>query len=187
MSDSFWSFSQVTKEWARSPLVTKFSGLILKMDRISPLFFLDRVPQRIATKFPRWERERERERESFFYTLDFRRYAKICEKGYIYIYISIYYLWFFSDCLWAKGEKLSRLLFPIAFIPNVLSLSFSSFSIFFSSNELSFPLKLQCPRDQCVKSIFLAVGIRLSSEHLKISDNERKDRDATRIENDGWK
>lgn len=70
--------------------------------------------------------------------------------------------------------------FPVAFVPNFSF--FSPFlSILLSSNvrELSFPPELQSPRDQRVKSIFLAVGALKDLE-----GDERKDQDVTRIEND---
>lgn len=104
------------------------------------------------------------------------------------IYISIYCLWFFSDCLWAKGEKLSRLSFLIAFVLNFSSSSlFPSFPVLLFFPWMPFSPKLQCIPSRSTHRIDLSRCRDLSLNSLKNSGDERKDQNATRIENDEWK
>lgn len=143
------------------------------MDRISPSSFLDRVPQRIATNFPD-----ERERESFFYTLDFRRYAKqICEKGYICIHIYLYIVCDFFRIVCEQREKSYRVCrFPVAFVPN--------FSFFFAFPFfLFYTPSLECPwAFFSAKTSMYLLAINASSrssslwESSKITGDERTGR-----------
>lgn len=183
MSDYF-KFPEVIKEWTRSTLVAKSSGLIAKIDRISPSFFLDRVPQRIATKFPRWERERELFIYIRFQTL---RQADLWEKIYIHIYLYIVCDFFRIVCeRREKSYRVCRFRSLLSLISH-LHLSFLSFLYpFLSRISVSFLFRQNFNYVLAINASsrsFSLSGSVLALNCLKDSGNERKDQNATRIEN----
>lgn len=175
MSDCISSFPQVIKKWTRSLLVAKFSSLIAKMDRISPSSFLDRVPQdrdEISSV-----RKRERER-AFFIHITFQT---LCQAD---LWEKIYIICDFFRIVYKQREKSYR----VCHFRSLLSLishpylSFLLFLYFF--RELSFPPKLQYTTNASSRSFSLSILVLNS---LIDSSDERKDQDATRIENVKWR